>query len=363
MAFDRDELESGDPRAELIDLLTQEISLGKRRLTEIKDQVTAMQTAVDREQNRYSGIAAELRNIKDNLDTVPREDIRDKYDEALEVRFRLATMRGQLEQNKGSYELLEQRQKLFADLLSKVQGAASISSGGPDSAGGSEDETLDIIGIIRAQEDERLRLSRALHDGPAQSLTNFILQAEICQRLFDRNPEKAAEELGNLKTNASSAFQKVREFIFDLRPMMLDDLGVAPTVRRYVESFGDKNDIETRLELLNESRRLEKHREVLIFRSIQDAMTMARDYGAPTEISVRLDMSGDKVRMVIQDNGRGFDASGVLDGSRGDTGDARVQSLSILNGRIKLVKGNVEIKSSENEGTTLRMELPAGEMS
>jgi two-component system sensor histidine kinase DegS len=215
--------------------------------------------------------------------------------------------------------------------------------------------------MIRAQEDERLRLSRALHDGPAQSLTNFILQAEICQRLFDRNPEKAAEELGNLKTNASSAFQKVRDFIFDLRPMMLDDLGVAPTVRRYVENFGDKNDIETKLELSNESRRLEKYREVLIFRGIQDAMTLARDNASPTEISVRLDMTGDKVRMVIQDNGRGFDATGLGDGSHLDTGDARVQALNMMKGRFELVGGSIEVKSGENEGTTVRVELPAGE--
>ena len=79
-----------------------------------------------------------------------------------------------------------------------------------------------------------------MHDGPAQSLTNFILQAEICQRFFDRNPDKAAEELENLKNDASMTFQKVRDFIFDLRPMMLDDLGVVPTVRRYTESFRRK---------------------------------------------------------------------------------------------------------------------------
>jgi two-component system sensor histidine kinase DegS len=89
-----------------------------------------------------------------------------------------------------------------------------------------------------------------MHDGPAQSLTNFILQAEICQRLFDRNPERAAEELDNLKTAASVTFQKVRDFIFDLRPMMLDDLGVVPTVRRYVDSFKEKTDIGTDLEIM-----------------------------------------------------------------------------------------------------------------
>jgi nitrate/nitrite-specific signal transduction histidine kinase len=67
-----------------------------------------------------------------------------------------------------------------------------------------------------------------MHDGPAQSLTNFILQAEICQRLFDRNPDRAAEELNNLKTVASGTFQKIRDFIFDLRPMMLTTCLIPP---------------------------------------------------------------------------------------------------------------------------------------
>lgn len=355
------ETDIANPKDEIVNLLTQEMTTAKRRLTEFKDQIAAMQTAVDREQNRYSSIASELRNIKDNLDTVPREDIRDKYDEALEIRFRLATMRGQLEKFEANYEFLEQRQVFLGQVLSKLQGAGEL--GDPDMPGQSSAAaaSLDIVGIIRAQEDERQRLSRALHDGPAQSLTNFILQAEICQRLFDRNPDKAAEELGALKSNASSAFQKVRDFIFDLSPMMLTDLGVAPTVRRYVERFGEKNDIETKLELVSESRRLERHREVLIFRSIQEVMSLARDYSTPTEINARLDMTGDKIKMSVHDNGRGFDATNIFDASRGDTDNARVQALNMLKNKLELVGGTIEVRSNENEGTTVRMELPAGD--
>jgi two-component system, NarL family, sensor histidine kinase DegS len=353
--------ELSNPKDEIVNLLTTEMTQAKRRLTEFKDQIAAMQTSVDREQNRYSSIASELRNIKDNIDTVPREDIRDKYDEALEIRFRLATMRGQLEKFEANYEFLEQRQQFLAQLLTKLQGVGELSGPEVDANGVSAAATLDIIGIIRAQEDERQRLSRALHDGPAQSLTNFILQAEICQRLFDRNPDKAAEELSNLKTNASSAFQKVRDFIFDLSPMMLTDLGVAPTVRRYVERFGEKNDIETKLELVSENRRLERHREVLIFRSIQDVMSLARDYSGPNEINARLDMAGDKIKMSVADNGRGFDATNIFDASRGDTDNARVQALNMLKNKLELVGGTIEVRSNENEGTTVRMELPAGE--
>ncbi|NJL57730.1 sensor histidine kinase, partial [bacterium] len=258
---------SGDPREALIELVTGEIASIKRKLSEIKAQVDQTQIMVDREQQRNSDIATEIQNIQNNLDTVPREDIRDRYDEALDARFRLATMRGQLEKFQDNYHHLEEKQLLLTQILSKFQGVEMLEEAG-DIADGISKGAINIIRIVQAQEEERQRLARQMHDGPAQSLTNFILQAEICQRLFDRNPERAGEELGNLKSAASSTFQKVRDFIFDLRPMMLDDLGVVPTVRRYVDSFREKNDIDTELDVTGDERRLESHREVMIFRAI-----------------------------------------------------------------------------------------------
>lgn len=355
--MDFDDHASDSPRETMIALVTEEMNSIRRRLTEAKAQVEQMQTQVDREQTRYSGIAIEIRNVKDNLDTVPREDIRDKYEEALEARFRLATMRGQLEKFEASYAALEHNQKLLSQLLGFLQGYDAL----PESIGeegGLSHGGLDIVGIIKAQEDERLRLSRAIHDSIAQSLTNFILQSEICQRLFDRNPERAAEELSNLKTSASSTFQKVRDFIFDLRPMMLDDLGVAPTVRRYVESYRDKNDIETKIEIVGEERRLENYKEVMIFRSIQDLLSMARDYGTPSEISVRLDMTGNRVKIAVEDDGRPFDAA-KLGTKEVNSNDARLQALLMLKGKFELVGGVVSASSSETEGSSVRLELPA----
>ena len=109
--MDREEFFADDnPKDEIVDLLTEQLTSTKRRLKEIKDQIEQIQMSVDKEQQRYAGIASELQTVKENLDTTPREDIRDKYDEALEVRFRLATMRGQLEKIEGQYDYLEKQQ-------------------------------------------------------------------------------------------------------------------------------------------------------------------------------------------------------------------------------------------------------------
>jgi two-component system, NarL family, sensor histidine kinase DegS len=360
MDFDRDDFSVIDPKEEIVNLLNQEMGGLRRRLTEAKAQLDTMQTQVDREQTRYSGIAMELRNIKDNIDMVPKSEIREKYEEALEVRFRLATMRGQLEKIESSYSDLEQKKGMMDKILTLLQGVDSLSSGNDTGNGGNDEIGFDIIGIINTQEDERLRLSRAIHDSIAQSLTNFILQAEICQRFFDRNPERAAQELNDLKTSASSTFQKVREFIFDLRPMMLDDLGVAPTVRRYVDSYGEKNDIDTKIDISGDDRRLENYKEVLIFRSIQDLLTMARDYASPTEVNIKLDLNGAKVKFTVEDDGRPFDPQKVTSKDVDNT-DARVQALRMLKNRLELVGATINMNSTENDGSTIRVEIPAGE--
>lgn len=348
-----------DPKQEIIDLLTAEMTGVRRKLQEIKAQVEQQQTMVNREQQHYSDIRSELQNMSHNIETVPRSDIKEKYDEALNSNTRLLTMRGQLEKFQANYESLEHQQLILSQVLSKFQGFEFIeettTEGDTQLRGG-----VNIIRIVQAQEDERQRLGRQLHDGPAQSLTNFILQAEICQRLFDRNPERAGEELNNLKTAASVTFQKVRDFIFDLRPMMLDDLGVIPTVRRYVASFREKNDIQVDLDIIGEERRLENHREVMIFRGIQELMGHARDYANATIVTIRLDMSGKRVKVLVQDNGRGFDAESMFGDEEAHL-DGRGQGIMTLKEKFDLIGGSLQVTSSESEGTSIRFELPSGE--
>jgi two-component system sensor histidine kinase DegS len=360
--MDREARSEARAREELIELLQGEMKRIREKLSEIKIQIDQTQLVVDREQSRNTDIATELRRVQDNIDTTPRPDIRAIYDEALEARFRLTTMRGQLEKFQNSRELLEKEQQILAQIVSKIQGGIeSLPSDTGAATGPVNTPGMSIVRIVQAQEDERQRLARQMHDGPAQSLTNFILQTEICQRLFDRNPARAAEELNTLKSVASTTFQKVRDFIFDLRPMMLDDLGVVPTVRRYVDSFREKNDIEVKLDILGEERRLQSHREVMIFRAIQELMVNARDYANAAEIIIRLDLSGNRIKITVEDNGRGFDAEAALIGDENYQQDPRAQSLITLKQKFELVGGSVSVYSGEEQSTNVRLELPAND--
>ena len=356
--MDRDA--KADAKEELMDLVATELKRVKDKLNEIRVQIDQTQLVVDREQLRNTDIATELRTIQDNIETVPRQDIKFKYDEALDARFRLTTMRGQLEKFQATRDSLEAEQQILSRMVIMVQGADAITAG-EEAAAGAAKGASNIVRVIQAQEEERQRLARQMHDGPAQSLTNFILQAEICQRLFDRNPARAAEELDSLKTAAGVTFQKVREFIFDLRPMMLDDLGVVPTIRRYVDSFREKNDIEVRLDIMGEERRLETHREVMLFRGIQELLVHARDYASASQLSIKIDMSGPRIKATVEDDGRGFDADSAFSAGEDSHTDARTQGLTTLKEKFELIRGTVVVSSSENEGTTVRLELPVSD--
>ncbi|MCZ7669671.1 MAG: histidine kinase [Chloroflexi bacterium] len=146
-----------------------------------------------------------------------------------DVQQRLFTMRGQLEKlqsDQRNLERLSEFQRRFIDLSDEFGGLSAISrSSGMKFSG----DRSSVIRVIQTEELSRQSLVRRMHDGPASSLSNFILQAEICQRFFDVNPDRARAELNALKSVAASTFNDVKDFIFDLRPMMLDDLGVVPT--------------------------------------------------------------------------------------------------------------------------------------
>src|SRR5712691_145272 len=269
-----------NPKEALLSDVRGEYERIQLRLKELLALIDQSQAEVKRLQQKSIDITTQLNRLEANFDTVPRNDIKVIYTNALDTKTRLLTMQNQLEKVQQDRTQLDGFSKTLERLLLLLEGvpAGSVSAmpvsnndGVKSSNGNLSNQT--IIRIVEAQEAERQRLARQMHDGPAQSLTNFILQAEICQRLFDRNPDRATEELGNLKTAASSTFQKVRDFIFDLRPMMLDDLGLAPTVRRYIDAFAEKSSIATQLNIVGEERRrMEAHTEVTMFRSIQELL-------------------------------------------------------------------------------------------
>jgi two-component system, NarL family, sensor histidine kinase DegS len=350
---------------ELINEFQAEYEKIQARVHENQQLIDQTQLEVDQMRERNVTIGARLNRVEENFDTVPRADIRSAYDDAMSAKTRLLSMQGQLDKLKGNQEELRYVEELLKRLLNRLRGVREEEL--PSSIGGGHVadlfsgegglSTKAIVSMVEAQEDERQRLARQMHDGPAQSLTNFILQAEICQRLFDRDIDRAKEELNNLKAAASSTFQKVRDFIFDLRPMMLDDLGLVPTVRRYVEAYQEKTNIDTQLNILGDERRLPAHIEVMMFRSVQSIMGNARDNLSAHSVSIVLDVGAEWLKATIEHDGRGFEPMVVFGGNNRED----PSGLRTLRDRIELVGGMLEVFSAEDEMSRFTISLPLAE--
>lgn len=205
--------------------------------------------------------------------------------------------------------------------------------------------------LVNAQETERQRLSRQMHDGPAQALSNFILQTEIAMRLFDVDATQAKDELNSLKSSAMGTFQKVRNFIFELRPMMLDDLGLVPTVQRYTETFKEQTALDVSAMVTGNDRRLEPYLEVMLFRAIQELLGNTVRHSQATQVKVMLDMGDDRIRVSVDDNGRGFDSEAVRQGNS--------LGLNLIRERAEMIGGNFEIDSTVGKGTRISFSVPA----
>jgi two-component system sensor histidine kinase DegS len=323
----------------------------QREVQEIGLLVEQSQGEIEKLAQRNTNVTARLHQMQAHFDTVPREDIRENYEAALDAQQRLFTMRGQLEKLESDHKHLQGN----ADYISR---AMDLLGANPDIQ--IEEDTLqgkgDVMGkIIQAQEEERRKISRQIHDGPAQVLSNFILQTEIAVRLFENNPEKAREELDNLKEAASTSFAKVRDFIFELRPMMLDDLGLVPTIKRYAEAYKDKSGLEINVVSTGQERRLEAHREVILFRAMQAALANTRDHAQATQVKIVIDIDSDNIRVSMEDNGKGFDPEIVK------SKEYLTHGLALISNQIIELDGTIEIDSKPGEGTRIAILLPSSD--
>lgn len=346
--------QAGPSVEQLFEDYRQDYEQTQAELKEIDLLIQQTSTEVDRLAQRNAQATNRLRQVESVFDTVPRDDIRDAYSTVQDAQQRLFTMRGQLEKLQSDQRHLDRYAQLVRRILelSKRESLlADEAAGGAD--GGSNEVVPTVVRVIETQEQERKRLARQMHDGPAQSLTNLVLQAEICERLLDMDPERARVELANLKTAVATTFQRVKEFITNLRPMMLDDLGLLPTLRRYVEDFRESNNIGINLNITGKERRVASYKEVTIFRVIQELLNNAKNFSRASSVQMTVDMGDDRAVVAVEDNGSGFDLAEL---SSGPT--AEEMGLNMLRERVEMLGGGFQIESNPGRGTRVVLEIP-----
>lgn len=326
-----------------------ELDKSQRALNEINMMLEQSQVELNKISMRSSKITNDLQQIQNQMESLPRSDIRMAYDSALDVQQRLFVMRSQMDRLNSDQASLDKYIKFLERTLELTEGSkpnAKPAGKGGAAAGG----TASVEMLINAQETERQRLSRQMHDGPAQALSNFILQTEIAMRLFDVDQVKAKGELTTLKAAAMETFQKVRNFIFELRPMMLDDLGLTPTIKRYVENIKEQSGADVSINVAGGDRRLEPYQEIMIFRFIQEILGIAIRTSQATQVKLLIALDENAIRVNIDDNGKGFDLT-TPEGSN-------EPGLKLMEERVAMVGGQFSLESNVGQGSKVSFQVP-----
>ena len=346
MAANKDEL--------VKELRTQQDQL-RRQLGEIEALVRQNQAEVDKMAQREMAVSSRRRDMEVNFDRYEKVDIKNFYTSAQEVQVRVQMMRGQIEQLQTKQQVLRTQNETLLKLIDSLEGT-EISPEQAIAIVPTVNPQEQIAAIIQAQEKERLRLSLQMHDGPAQSMSNLVLRAEICERFLDHDPNQARSEMSSLKTAINTVLQETRRFIFDLRPMTLDDLGLVATLRRYAQEFGDKNSLEINLMVQGLEIRLPSHYEVTIFRFIQESLNNIQRHANAHHVRIIIEADESRIQIAVEDDGAGFAVAETLNDP---TGKRNMGIASLKQQAEVLLRGQMGIESTVGRGTRVVAVVPA----
>jgi two-component system, NarL family, sensor histidine kinase DegS len=249
--------------------------------------------------------------------------------------------------------------RIIMSITDRIDLASACMKGDPGDEGMKFQDThqKQLLGlkIIKAKEEERQRLARDMHDGPAQSMSNVVMKAELCEKLIGVDKERASAEIKKLKGNVKDCLNDVRKIIFNLRPVLLEQQGLIEAVKRHIDSFCIETGIQLSFRSSGVYNDIDHLISLAIFRIIQEAVSnIAKHSGAQTA-AVSLDFTDSTLALHIYDNGVGFepgDHKGTKDPLTGGFG------LMSMKERVELLNGTFNLSSKKGKGTIIDIKVP-----
>ncbi|MEK4027895.1 MULTISPECIES: histidine kinase [Bacillaceae] len=339
--------------------LLGELEQVRIQVHQLIDEQDELETKVKMARNRLS-------EVSQNFHTYSEETVRKAYEKAHDLQMKLLVSRQREKQFLEKRNDLERRLSTIESTIERAEHLVSqvsvvlnyLTQDMKQIGEVLEDARLKQefgLQIMEAQEEERKRLSREIHDGPAQMMANVLLRSDLIERLYrERGVDEAFKEIRNLKQMVRSALYEVRRIIYDLRPMALDDLGLVPTLKKYLATVEEhvqslKKSTKIHFTNMGSEKRLSSKLEVALFRLIQESVQNALKHSEATSITVKLEIKAHQVLAVIKDNGQGFDIREKKTSSFGIMG---------MKERLELLEGDLSIHSKPDEGTLVMIRVP-----
>lgn len=208
--------------------------------------------------------------------------------------------------------------------------------------------------LLKVLEEERRRISRELHDDTQQALTSIILRLDMLKASLDEDQTAAKNAIDELKDIAENALEGVHAMALNLRPTMLDDLGLIPTIRWYIKNNFKDCGLAIDFRVLGSERKLSGDVELVILRIVQEALVNAAKHARATAAGVKIAFGESDVSVAVRDNGIGFSVKRAL----ADSVDREALGLMDMRERAEIIGGRLRIESEEGKGTLVELVVP-----
>ncbi|WP_338553392.1 sensor histidine kinase [Paenibacillus sp. KS-LC4] len=321
---------------------------------------------VDKLELDYRQARIRLTEVSRDFVRYKEEDIKSAYEKATQIQLDLMVCREKETYLKSRRDDLQKRVRNVESSIERAEMIASQINVVLEYLSGDLNQvtrilesakTRQLIGlkIILAQEEERKRIAREIHDGPAQSLANIVMRTEIAERMFLKKEfQLVQDELVDLKGQVRLGLEEIRKIIFNLRPMALDDLGLVPTLRKFVQDFEEKTKIHTVFDLTGREIRMPSAMEAAIYRLVQEAYSNALKHANASYVTLDMVYTSDSVTITVFDNGNGFQQELI----QVHNGDNSHFGLVGMQERIDLLEGKMDIDSNVGKGTKIIFKIP-----
>ncbi|MFQ5577981.1 MAG: sensor histidine kinase, partial [Anaerolineae bacterium] len=206
--------------------------------------------------------------------------------------------------------------------------------------------------VLTAQEEERTRLARELHDAIGQSLTAIIMATASVEKGLPAGFKRERQKLGRVRDIAAQSLQDLRNLIFDLRPETLDDLGLALALQSQAKKHLEPAGVQMQLKTTGLQNRLPAEVETVVFRVVQEAITNIARHAQARHVIILLTRKESRLIVRVEDDGIGFNPAGVMNGRR------QAWGLRGMEERITLLGGNFSLNSHPGSGTLVLADVP-----
>ena len=357
-----------------------EVEEARRRLLELKQSVAETIERVDGLTAEEQQAKRRLAEVSEKFAEYTEDEIRKTYEAVSIIQINLAIEREKEQSMRAERDKLEIRLRYLGNVVARAeQMALSIGSvlsylstqvsGVIWKIEAVQKDKFVGARIIKATEEERYRISREIHDGPAQDLANGLLITTIVERLMDQNDTAEAKKtLEELRGEIRKCLTSVRQIIFDMRPMALDDLGLPQAVEQLITLFGERGKLHGTFSLEGNYYALPKHVEIAVFRIVQEALNNVAQHARTDKVRVRMHYTSQALTVLIADEGIGFmpdrvdepeddESDGALDMESQRRRRGRHFGMIGMEERAKLSGAEIQVLSEPGKGTKVHLRV------